>query len=105
MIFLFNHDFDKLNLGLGSSPFQVKKVKIVAVVDRWSLFRGHLSNKILNWDLKLVTVIDRWPLENSINIMKPNQFSIPCPNPAMGTRTSGARGPYYLAPIPNISYF
>jgi len=36
--------------------------KIVAVVDRWSLFRGHLCSKSLKWDLKIVVVIDRWSL-------------------------------------------
>jgi hypothetical protein len=34
----------------------------VAVVDRWSLFRGHLCNKSFKWDLKMVVVIDRWSL-------------------------------------------
>ena len=36
--------------------------KIVAVVDRWSLFRGHLCNKSSEWDLKMVVVVDRWSL-------------------------------------------
>ncbi len=36
--------------------------KIVAVVDRWSLFRGHLCYKTSNWDLKIVAVVDRWSL-------------------------------------------
>jgi hypothetical protein len=36
--------------------------KIVAVVDRWSLFGGHLCYKWSNWDLKIVAVIDRWSL-------------------------------------------
>ncbi len=36
--------------------------KIEAVVDRWSLFRGHLCNKNSKWDLKMVVVIDRWSL-------------------------------------------
>jgi hypothetical protein len=36
--------------------------KIVAVVDRWSFFRGHLCNKRPNWELKIVAVVDRWPL-------------------------------------------
>ncbi len=30
--------------------------KIVAVVDRWSLFRGHLCNKSSKWDLKMEMV-------------------------------------------------
>ena len=36
--------------------------KIVAAVDRWSLFRGHLCYKRSKWDLKTVAVIDRWSL-------------------------------------------
>ncbi len=36
--------------------------KIVAVVDRWSLFRGHLCNKSAKWDLKMVVVVDKWSL-------------------------------------------
>ena len=28
----------------------------------WSLFRGHLCNKSSNWDLKMMVVIDRWSL-------------------------------------------
>jgi hypothetical protein len=36
--------------------------KIVAVVDRWLLFRGHLCDKSLKWDLTMVVVIDRWPI-------------------------------------------
>jgi hypothetical protein len=34
--------------------------KIVAVVDRWSLFIGHICDKSLNWDLKLMVVLNRW---------------------------------------------
>ncbi len=34
--------------------------KIVAVVDRWSLLRGHLFNKSSIWDLKIVVAIWRW---------------------------------------------
>jgi hypothetical protein len=34
--------------------------KIMAVVDRWSLFRGHFRIKISNWDLKMFVVVDRW---------------------------------------------
>jgi len=33
--------------------------KIVAVVDRWSLFRGHFCSKSPKWDLKMVVVIGR----------------------------------------------
>ena len=36
--------------------------KIVAVVDRWSLFRAHLHNETSNWGLKIVAVVDRWSL-------------------------------------------
>jgi hypothetical protein len=36
--------------------------KIVAVVDRWSLFGGHLFYKRSNWDLKTVAVVDRWSI-------------------------------------------
>ncbi len=36
--------------------------KIVAVVDRWSLFVGHLCYKMSNWDLKIVAVVDGWSL-------------------------------------------
>jgi hypothetical protein len=32
--------------------------KIVAVVDRWSLFRGHLGNESSKWEHKIVVVID-----------------------------------------------
>ena len=34
----------------------------MAVVDRWSLFGGHLCNKCSKWDLKMMVVIDRWSL-------------------------------------------
>ncbi len=37
-----------------------KKVKKVAVADRWSLFRGHFCGKSTLWDLKMVVVVDRW---------------------------------------------
>ncbi len=37
-------------------PWDPKKV---AVVDRWSLFSGHLCSKSLKWDLKIVVVTDR----------------------------------------------
>jgi hypothetical protein len=33
--------------------------KIVDDVDRWLLFKGHLSNIISNWDLKMVVVVGR----------------------------------------------
>ncbi len=36
--------------------------KIVAVVDRWSLFTGHLCNKIFKWDLKMMVVVDKGSL-------------------------------------------
>jgi hypothetical protein len=55
---------------LGPSKITVKFVyedhpwnpKIVAVVDRWSLFRRNLCYKRLHWDLKIVAVIDRGSL-------------------------------------------
>ncbi len=55
---------------LGSKLCTVKPVyndhprdpKIVAVVDRWSLFGGHLCYKRSNWDLKTVAVEERWSL-------------------------------------------
>jgi hypothetical protein len=34
--------------------------KIVAVVDRWSLFNGQLCYKTFEWGLRIVVVIDRW---------------------------------------------
>ncbi len=36
--------------------------KIVAVVVRWSLFRGNFCYKTAKWDLKIVVFIDRWSL-------------------------------------------
>jgi len=36
--------------------------KIVAAVDRWSLFKGYLCYKRSNWDLTMVAVVDRWSL-------------------------------------------
>ena len=36
--------------------------KIVIIVDRWSLFRGHLRNKSLKQDFIIVFVIDTWSL-------------------------------------------
>ena len=39
--------------------------KIVAVVDRLLLYRGHLCSKRSIWDLKIVAVIDRWSLFGS----------------------------------------
>ncbi len=30
-------------------------LKIVAVVERWSLFSGHLCSKVLLWDIKMLT--------------------------------------------------
>jgi hypothetical protein len=35
---------------------------IVAVVERWSLFGGHLCYKRSNWDLIIVAVVDNWSL-------------------------------------------
>ncbi len=39
--------------------------KIVAVVDRWSLFRGHFGSKSPKWDLKMVVVISSCSLFGS----------------------------------------
>ena len=36
--------------------------RVVAVVDRWSLFRCHLSNRNWKWGHKVVVVVDRWSL-------------------------------------------
>ncbi len=36
--------------------------KVVSVVERWSLFRGHLCNKSFTWDLEMVVILDRWSL-------------------------------------------
>jgi len=36
--------------------------KIMAAVDRLSLFGGHLCYKRSNWDLKIVVVVDMWLL-------------------------------------------
>ncbi len=36
--------------------------KILAIVDRWSLFRGHFYNKVWNLDFKMVVIMDRWSL-------------------------------------------
>ncbi len=36
--------------------------KIVTVVDRWSLSKGHFCNISFKWGLKMVVVIDRWSL-------------------------------------------
>ncbi len=36
--------------------------KIVAVVDRWSLFRGSLYYKNDNWAFLMVAFVGRWPL-------------------------------------------
>ncbi len=44
------------------TDFGLKGHKIVAVVDRWSLFRGHLCYGNSKWDHKIVVVVDRWSL-------------------------------------------
>ena len=36
--------------------------KIMAVVDKWSLFKGHLCYKSSKWDPKMMVVEDRWSL-------------------------------------------
>ena len=38
---------------------------IVAIVDSWSLFRGHLCYKSSKWDLRMGVVIGRWSLFGS----------------------------------------
>ncbi len=38
------------------------KSKIETMLDRWSLFRGHKSYVLSNWNLKMVAVIRRWLL-------------------------------------------
>ncbi len=50
--------------------------KILAVVDRWLLFKGDLCNKSLKWDLKTVgvssglTVLDeRWLVFRILNLI------------------------------------
>ncbi len=50
---------------MSSHPVQpgcAVKPKIVAVIDRLSLFRGNLCNKSSKLDQKMVIVIDRWSL-------------------------------------------
>ncbi len=63
---------------LEAFAFKVKPVfndhpwdsKIVAIVDRWSLFKGHFKNKYSNWDFKMLVAgrcrqmvaIQRWLL-------------------------------------------
>jgi len=37
-------------------------LKIVAVIDRWLLFKGRLCSKSPKWDLKMVVVIGRLSL-------------------------------------------
>ncbi len=49
----------KLNL---STTNTLGTKKIVAVVDKWSLFRGYFCYIRSNWDLKIVVVADRWSL-------------------------------------------
>jgi len=34
--------------------------KIVAIVDRWLLFKGNLYSKSPIWDLKIVVVMNMW---------------------------------------------
>jgi hypothetical protein len=35
-----------------------RDTKIVALADRWLLFRGYLCNESSKWDLKMMVVID-----------------------------------------------
>jgi hypothetical protein len=39
-----------------------ENTKIQAVVDKWSLFRGHLCYESTRWDLKMVAVMGRLSL-------------------------------------------
>jgi len=49
------------NFSLTFANFDHPRVlKIVAIVDRWSLFRGYLYYERSKWDLKIVTFTDRW---------------------------------------------
>ncbi len=48
--------------------------KVVAVVGRWSLFRGHLCCKSPIWDLKMVVVVDRWSLIGGVVSLGLNVF-------------------------------
>jgi hypothetical protein len=36
--------------------------KIVAVVDKWLLFSGHICNKSSTWDHKVMVTVGRWSL-------------------------------------------
>jgi len=56
--------------------------KFVAVVDRRSLFRGHLCGESSKWDLKLVVVICRWSLFRSglvVNMFAQTPKRLFCP--------------------------
>ena len=72
--FLLNHSFSKIaNTVKPVYNDHPRDPKIVSVVDRWSLFRGHLCNKNSKWNTKMmgrfwqvgvrylkVAVVDRW---------------------------------------------
>jgi len=69
-LFTISYDGTYLSSHLCSNFNSVKPVyndhprdpKIVAVVDRWSLFGGHLYYKRSNWDFKIVAAVDKWLL-------------------------------------------
>ena len=62
--------FSSLKNKLEKKKYLVKPVyndhpwdlKIVVVVDKWSLFEGHLCDQSLKRDLKIVVVVDGWSL-------------------------------------------
>ncbi len=43
-------------------PPSPRDPKIVAVIGRWSLFRGDICYKSSKWDHKMVVVVDKWSL-------------------------------------------
>ncbi len=81
-LFLFSYRFSITSKKYVKSNLFTWDTKIVAVVDRWSLFRGHLVIVSSKWDLKSVVVIDRrslgqvyctlskatWPLQFWMNL-------------------------------------
>ncbi len=58
-IFLYSNKSNTDKLVYNDHPWDPK---IVAVGDRWSLFRGHSCSKRSIWDLKIVAGIDGWSL-------------------------------------------
>ncbi len=57
---------------------QPRDSKIVAVVDRWSLFRGHLCNKSSECDYKMVVDIRRWSGSGLTVVLKLIWHAFPC---------------------------